>query len=93
MWEIFERNSLAGKLPGIPQEVLKRYEKWKDIVRISGPQGLKMIRGFRDEALKGKWQGHRSSRLGLQYRLIYRIEKKKLYVMVIDLTPHDYRKK
>ncbi len=93
MWEIFERNSLVKKFSGIPEEVLKRYEKWKDIVRISGPRGLKMIRGFRDEALEGTWQGHRSSRLGLKYRLIYRIEKKKCYVQVIDINPHDYRKK
>jgi addiction module RelE/StbE family toxin len=52
-----------------------------------------MIRGFRDEALKGKWQGRRSSSLTLQYRLIYRIEKKEFYVLVIDINPHDYRKK
>ena len=93
MWEIYEHTSLVGELPKIPKEVLKRYEKWKDIVSISGPRGLRMIKGFHDESLRGKWQGHRSSRLGLQYRLIYQIEKKKLYVRVIDIDPHDYRKK
>jgi proteic killer suppression protein len=93
MWEIYEHTSLTRKLGRIPQEVLKRYEKWKDIVGISGPQGLRVIKGFHDESLKGKWQGYRSSRLGLQYRLIYRIEKNKLYVQVIDINPHDYRKK
>ncbi len=93
MWEIYEQTSLSRKLPRLPLEVLKRYEKWKDIVSISGPEGLRMIKGFHDESLKGKWKGHRSSRLGLQYRLIYRIEEKKLYVLVIDINPHDYRKK
>ena len=93
MWEIFEHNALTRKLSKIPVEVLKRYEKWKDIVTISGPQGLRLIKGFHDEALKGKWQGSRSSRLGKQYRLIYKIEDKKLYVKVIDITPHDYRRK
>ena len=93
MWEIYEHNSLVRKLPKIPKEVLTRYEKWKDIVGISGPEGLRRIKGFHDESLKGKWQGHRSSRLGLQYRLIYKVEKKKLYVQVINITPHDYRKK
>lgn len=93
MWEIYEHNSLARKLPRIPREVLKRYEKWKDIVAISGPQGLRFIKGFHDESLGGKWKGRRSSRLGLQYRLIYRIEKKRFYVQVIDINPHDYRKK
>ena len=93
MWDIYEHNSLVRKLPRIPREVLARYEKWKDIVGISGPEGLRLIRGFHDEALKGTWQGYRSSRLGLQYRLIYRIEKKKFYVRVIDINPHDYRMK
>jgi len=93
MWEIYEHHSLVRKLRKLPMEVLKRYEKWKDIVGISGPEGLKLIKGFHDEALKGKWRGHRSSRLGLQYRLIYRIERKVLYVKVIDITPHDYGRK
>ena len=93
MWEIYEHNSLVRKFPKIPNEVLKRYEKWKDIVTISGPEGLRLIKGFRDEALQGKWRGCRSSRLSLQYRLICKIEKKKFYVRVIDINPHDCRKK
>lgn len=93
MWEIYEHNSLVRKLGKIPVEVLKQYEKWKDIVMISGPQALRLIKGFHDEALKGQWQGSRSSRLGKQYRLIYKIENKRLYVKVIDITPHDYRRK
>ncbi len=38
----------------MPQEVLKHYEKWKDIVVISGPEGLRLIKGFHDEALRGQ---------------------------------------
>ena len=74
----------------LPDEIVKRYEKWKDVVEFSGPTGLRLIRGFRDESLRGRWNGHRSSRLGDQYRVIYRIEKKRLYVMVVDVTAHDY---
>jgi len=68
MWEIYEHNTLARKLSRIPVEILKRYEKWKDIVAISGPQGLRLVKGFHDESLKGQWRGFRSSRLGKQYR-------------------------
>ena len=93
MWEIYEHNSLSKKLSRLPLEVLKRYEKWKDIAGISGPEGLRLIKGFHDEALKGQWQGDRSSRLGLQYRIIYHAVKEKLYVQVIDITPHDYRRR
>jgi len=76
-----------------PVEILKRYEKWKDIVTISGPQGLRTIKGFRDERLGGIWKGHRSSRLSDQYRVIYRIDKQNVIVKVLDLTTHDYRRK
>jgi len=93
MWEIFEHRNLVRKLPRIPVEVLKRYEKWKDIVTISGPEGLLQIKGFHDEALRGEWKGHRSSRLGKQYRVIYKIANQQLYVQVINLTGHDYRRK
>ncbi len=93
MWEVFEHRNVVKKIPKIPDEVLKRYEKWKDIVGISGLDGLSLIKGFHDETLKGKWLGYRSSRLSLHYRIIYKIEEKQLYVMVIDINPHDYKKR
>ena len=76
----------------MPVEILKRYEKWKDIVAVSGPAGLLQIKGFRDEALRGEWKGHRSSRVGGQYRVIYLVEEQNVVVKVIDLTAHDYRR-
>ncbi len=93
MWEIFEHRRLQKRLPGLPEEVLKRYEKWKDIERISGPAGLRLIKGFHDELLRRKWRGYRSSRLGLRYRVIYRIVSNQILVQVIDITSHDYRRK
>jgi len=95
MWQVFERRDLDKKLTRakVPLDVLKRYEKWKDIARLSGPQGLKRIKGFRDEALKGQWRGFRSSRLGQQWRVIYRVEGDRLLIQVLDINPHDYSKK
>jgi addiction module RelE/StbE family toxin len=58
----------------------------------SGPPGLLAIRGFRDEALLGEWKGHRSSRLNLQWRVIYRVEGDVFLVEVVQVTPHDYRR-
>jgi len=93
MWEIYEHRRMASVLPKTPDMVLKRYEKWKDIVHISGPQGLRAIKGFHDEALRGEWKGCRSSRLGQQYRIIYEVEAEEVLVYVLDLTAHDYRRK
>ena len=93
MWEILEHRRVDKSLKSAPAEVLKRYEKWKDIVRISGPQGLRLIKGFHDEGLKGARSGSRSSRLGIKYRVIYQISSNQVRVLVIDVTAHDYRKK
>lgn len=91
MWAIYEHSKVTKQLQKIPSEILRRYEKWKDIVRISGPQGLRLIRGFNDESLSGNWEGHRSSRLNLQYRVIYKIDQEQIFVKVMRVTPHDYR--
>jgi addiction module RelE/StbE family toxin len=93
MWQILEHRNVLRSVRKMPTQVLKRYEKWKDIVHLSGPRGLRLIRGFYDGPLRGEWKGHRSSRLGDQYRVIYKVESKRLLVMVIDLTAHDYRRK
>jgi addiction module RelE/StbE family toxin len=84
--------SSEKKLDRLPLELLKRYEKWKDIVRISGPAGLRPIKGFHDERLHGEWEGHRSSRLNAQYRVIYKVEDQRILVIVMDVTAHDYRR-
>ena len=93
MWEVYEHRRLDRRVRRLPVEILKRYEKWKDIVHISGPAGLRLIKGFHDEALRGEWRGHRSSRLGFQYRVIYKVEAREILVQVIDITAHDYRRK
>jgi len=93
MWEIYEHKRVAKSLKSAPADVLKRYEKWKDIVTISGPQGLKKIKGLRDESLAGEWKGYRSSRLDLQYRVIYKVDGDKVLVQVENVTPHDYRRR
>ena len=93
MWQIAEHPRTGKQLDSAPLESQKRYEKWKDIARISGPLGLRAIRGFRDEALAGKWSGYRSSRLNLQYRIIYRVVASQLLFQVVEVTPHDYRRR
>ena len=93
MWEVYESRKAEKQLGKLPVDLLKRYEKWKDIVAISGPDGLRQIRGFKDEALRGEWKGCRSSRLNIQYRIIYKIERDLILVQVVSVTPHDYRRK
>lgn len=92
MWRIEEHRRVDKDLASAPREILKRYEKWKDIAMLSGPPGLRLIKGFNDEALSGKWQGYRSSRLGLQWRVIYRTVADEQLFQIASITPHDYRR-
>jgi mRNA-degrading endonuclease RelE of RelBE toxin-antitoxin system len=92
MWLIFESDKLDRAARWLPREVLVRYEKWKDVIRLSGLEGLRAIKGFHDEKLGGRWRGYRSSRLGDKYRVIYSVNKDRFYVKVITITPHDYRR-
>jgi len=93
MWEIYEHRRVGKQIDVLPLEILKRYEKWKDIAIISGPAGLRLIKGFHDETLRGEWQGYRSSRLGIQYRVIYRVLAQERGFQVVSITAHDYRRK
>jgi mRNA-degrading endonuclease YafQ of YafQ-DinJ toxin-antitoxin module len=92
MWRVEEHRRVEKQLDAVPLDVLKRYEKWLDITSVSGPPGLRLIKGFNDEALSGKWKGHRSSRLGIQYRVIYRVVAAAQLFQVVAVTVHDYRR-
>lgn len=68
----------------------KNYLVCKRIVELEGPQGLRYIKGFKDESLKDKWKGFRSSRLNQQWRVIYQKDKRQMSVYVIEVNPHKY---
>jgi plasmid maintenance system killer protein len=93
MWRIEEHRRIGKQLASAPLEIQKRYEKWQDIAAISGPPGLRAIRGFHDEALSGTRSGYRSCRLNIQYRVIYRVIATQQLFQVVEVTPHDYRKR
>ncbi|MCD6533527.1 MAG: type II toxin-antitoxin system mRNA interferase toxin, RelE/StbE family [Deltaproteobacteria bacterium] len=90
MWNILEHKDIAKKCKKIPLQVLKKYELWKDLVFRHGPEILREFTGFNDEKLKGDREGQRSSRLNLQYRVIYTINGKDITVYVLEITPHKY---
>lgn len=91
MWKIYEKKSVVKSLSKVPRAILQHYEIWKRIIEHEGHQGLRLIKGFHDEALKGEWEGYRSSRLTVKWRVIYKLEKDVFEIYVIDINPHDYK--
>ena len=90
MWHILEHKSIQKTCRKLPVQVLKKYELWKDIVFRHGPDKLKEFPGFHDEKLKGDRSGPRSSRLSIQYRVIYVVKRNIVTIRVLDINPHEY---
>lgn len=90
MWHIFEHKTISKQCKKAPQQVLNKYELWKNLVFRHGPDILKEFPGFNDEKLQGKRKDQRSSRLSLKYRVVYSVSDEEISVHVLEITPHDY---
>jgi len=94
VWRIITPKRVEKRLRKLPPQTLRKYQVWLEIVETGGPQNLRQIPGFNDEALHGQLSGSRSSRLDLSTRLIYTVHQKIVTVNIEDITAqHDYRKK
>lgn len=93
MWTIELNRRVSKSLKKMPYDVQVNFDIWADTAAVEGPQGLRKVTGFRDEALKGIWKGYRSSRLSRQYRVIYQVRKEIVSILVIDVNAHDYKRK
>ena len=90
MWAIQEHRDIDKACRKLPSSIVKKYELWKNLIFRHGPEKLREFPGFHDEKLKGGREGQRSSRLSLQYRVIYSVERAIVTVFVLEITPHEY---
>ena len=90
-WQILESSDVIKILKKLKPNVKRKYEFWKDMLFEEGPMGVRGWKGFKDESLKGKYTGYRSSRLNIQYRVIYKINKCEIKVYVEKIDSHKYR--
>jgi len=90
MWKIQEHRKLSKTIRRLPLWIIKEYETWKDLVYRHGPEILKQYPGFHDEKLRGKRKSQRSSRLSLQYRVLYAVDRRIVTVYVLEINPHKY---
>lgn len=90
MWHIQEHRGIPKMVRHLPSRIIEEYDVWKELVHRHGPEGLRQFSGYHDEKLKGDRAGQRSSRLSLQYRVIYAVDRNIITVYVLDITPHGY---
>ena len=92
MWKVYETKEVTKALKRIPQPIQRKYKAWVEVVRNGGSRNLKNFPGFHDEKLKGDLRQSRSSRLNIQYRVIYTEDKTIQEIIVVKVTPHEYKK-
>ena len=90
MWQVLEHRNIQKEYKKLPKQVLKKYELEKKIVFRHGPDKLREFPGFHDEELKGERSGPRSSRLSIQYRIIYVVDKNNITIRVLEINHHEY---
>ena len=82
------KKDLKKKVPGY---VAVKLLAWSDLVRHKGLLGVRKIKSYHDEPLKGKKAGRRSIRLSKQWRAEYVIKKNGVeFILVEEVHPHDY---
>jgi proteic killer suppression protein len=88
-----ELSSKARKqLVRVPVYIARKFALWVDLVRVDGLEAARAVRGFRDHALKGEWQGYRAIRLSDSYRAIYVVRDRSSVetVCVEEVNKHEY---
>lgn len=83
MWTIVEHRRVDRQVDTLPRKALTRYETWKDIVSLSGPEGVRHIEGFVDESAPEKKKGRRQSRFSAGCLVVYRVRKREIRVRAI----------
>jgi len=91
MWKVLTTRDARKAIDALPPQVAEKYAAWTALVAQMGPQALRSVKSFHDEKLSGKLSHLRSSRLNLQWRVIYSVRADVVTVSVERVTPHDYR--
>ena len=90
MYTVFEHKKVSKALVKAPLFIQRNYIVWKRIVELQGVEGLRLVKGFHDEVLRGTLKGFRSSRLSRKWRVIYKVNQKNVEVYVCDINANKY---
>jgi len=93
MWIVEIARPAEKELKKLPIEIRDSFDAWKNLIEQYGLSGVQRVNGYWDHALKGEWKGARSSSLNQQWRVIYFVEGRSVKILVLKITPHDYRRK
>lgn len=79
------------KAGSISQDELSVIRGWVREMEVFGPEYIESCEYWNDHGLTRVRAGERSSSFSSSGRIIYRIEKKKVVIKILKITPtHDY---
>ncbi len=92
IFDIHITKSALKQLKKVPLYIALKLQAWIEDIGHRGLNEARKIKGYHDEALKGKRSKQRSIRLSKSYRAIYIIEKNKTiyFVEIIEVNKHEY---
>jgi addiction module RelE/StbE family toxin len=93
MWIVEIAKSADKELKKAPLTIRESFDAWKNLIEQNGPTSVHKINGYWDHALKGEWKGARSSSLNEQWCVFYLVEGRSVRILILKITPHDYRRK
>jgi len=76
-----------------PKHIQGKFDAWVESILEDGLTETRKNPGFHDELLEGERKGQRSVRLNNQWRIFYTETQKGIQIMILEVTPHDYRRK
>jgi plasmid maintenance system killer protein len=77
-------------LKKLGKPVRAAYSAWKNILSNEGMEGLRKIKGFHFEKLKGNRKGQHSCRLNRGYRVIFIKTDISVIIEVLEVNKHEY---
>jgi len=79
------------QLRRVPNHIVDNLMIWVAAVELDGLEAVRSVRGYHDEALKGKRSRQRSIRLSLSYRAINEIKRSTIeFVSIEEASKHRY---
>ncbi|MGR3177234.1 MAG: type II toxin-antitoxin system RelE/ParE family toxin [Candidatus Anammoxibacter sp.] len=74
----------------LDKSIRAAYSAWKWIVINNGIEGLRNVKGFHFEKLKGKRKGQYSCRLNKGYRVFFKKIVNTIIIEVLEINKHAY---
>ena len=89
---VFTRQAKKG-LVKAPHYILKKFRKWVSDIEAYGLEEVRKVPGWRDHDLSGNRKGQRAIYLNILWRAIYQLQDDgSVYVSVLEVNPHEYKK-